>query len=175
MDPVDAAAYQAATDAARSTLGEEAYAAAWAAGRTRPLDEAIAEALDPASGLDAQRRIGLTPREVEILRLLAAEQTNRVIAAALYVSVRTIEDHVARILRKLGVRTRSAAVSAAIEAGLIDATLSHDSGLIRPGTSRRTSSSRAPSQLSTTYRVPLETRSGTNRRTPLLGLGSICP
>ena len=122
MDPVDAAAYTTALDTARSMLGDEAFGAAWAAGHDLPLDEAVAEALDPALGLDVVRRIGLTPREVEILRLLAAEQSNRAIAEAHFVSVRTIEDHVARILRKFGVRTRSAAVSAAIDAGLIDTT-----------------------------------------------------
>ena len=52
-------------------------------------------------------------------RGLALGQTDRAIAAALFVSVRTVEGHVARILAKLGVRTRTAAARAAIAAGLV--------------------------------------------------------
>jgi DNA-binding NarL/FixJ family response regulator len=62
----------------------------------------------------------LTPRELEILCLLVADLSDRQIAETLFVSVRTVEGHVARILAKLGVRTRAAAVKAAITAGLVD-------------------------------------------------------
>ncbi|MDQ3493306.1 MAG: helix-turn-helix transcriptional regulator [Chloroflexota bacterium] len=55
----------------------------------------------------------LTPREAEVLHLLAAGQTDSAIAATLFISVRTVENHVAHILAKLGVRTRAAAVQAA--------------------------------------------------------------
>jgi DNA-binding NarL/FixJ family response regulator len=60
---------------------------------------------------------GLTPREQEVLGLLAAGKTDREIAEALFVSVRTVEGHVARIFGKLGVRTRTAAATVAIAAG----------------------------------------------------------
>src|SRR5438105_3597512 len=43
---------------------------------------------------------GLSPREVEVLHLLAAGKTNREIAAALVVSVRTVDHHLAKIYRK---------------------------------------------------------------------------
>jgi DNA-binding NarL/FixJ family response regulator len=57
---------------------------------------------------------GLTPREREILALLAQGMTNPQIAARLVISTKTAEHHVGAILRKLGVRTRSeAAVRAA--------------------------------------------------------------
>ena len=61
----------------------------------------------------------MTPRETEILRLLAAGMTDPAIAEALFISVRTVENHVAHILAKLGVRTRDAAVVAALAAGLV--------------------------------------------------------
>jgi DNA-binding NarL/FixJ family response regulator len=62
----------------------------------------------------------LTPREGEILRLIASGMTDPAIAAALFISVRTVENHVARMFAKLGVRTRTAAVTVAIARGLID-------------------------------------------------------
>jgi DNA-binding NarL/FixJ family response regulator len=60
----------------------------------------------------ARKRLGLTPREAEVLTLLARRSTNREIAAALVISVRTAEHHVAHILRKLGAANR-------LEAGAI--------------------------------------------------------
>lgn len=53
---------------------------------------------------------GLTPREEEVMRLMADGCTNRGIAARLGVSQRTAESHVAHILRKLGARNRAQAV-----------------------------------------------------------------
>jgi two-component system response regulator NreC len=57
----------------------------------------------------------LTPREREVLRLLAAGHTNPEIAALLFLSPRTIESHRANIQRKLGVRSRADLVRAAAE------------------------------------------------------------
>jgi DNA-binding NarL/FixJ family response regulator len=51
-------------------------------------------------------RLGLTPREVEVLELLAAGRTNRQIGEELYVSEKTASVHVSNILRKLGVTSR---------------------------------------------------------------------
>ena len=58
---------------------------------------------------------GLTPRELEVLRLVAAGKTNRAIAAELVLSERTVERHVSNIFAKLGVSTRSAATAFAYE------------------------------------------------------------
>jgi two-component system response regulator NreC len=61
----------------------------------------------------------LTPREREVLRLIALGHTNAEIATMLYVSVRTVENHRASVLRKLGLRTRAELVRHANDAGLV--------------------------------------------------------
>ena len=61
----------------------------------------------------------LTPREREVLRLIALGHTNAEIATMLYVSVRTVENHRASVLRKLGLRPRAELVRHANEAGLV--------------------------------------------------------
>jgi DNA-binding NarL/FixJ family response regulator len=85
---------------------------------TRRLIERFADLGDPASAqppeIDA-----LTPREVEILRLLARGLSNAEIAAQLVVSEHTVKTHVARVLSKLDLRDRTQAVIAAYESGLV--------------------------------------------------------
>jgi DNA-binding NarL/FixJ family response regulator len=61
----------------------------------------------------------LTPREAEILPLLAVGLTDREIGAALFLSHRTVGNHVARLTAKLGVRTRAAAIETARAKGLL--------------------------------------------------------
>lgn len=61
----------------------------------------------------------LTAREVEVLRLLTAGATNREIARRLTLGDETVKTHVSRILRKLDVRTRTAAAAKARELGII--------------------------------------------------------
>ncbi len=62
---------------------------------------------------------GLTEREVEVLRLLAGGRTNDEIAEELFVSVRTIERHIANIYAKIGSRGRANATAYALTRGLI--------------------------------------------------------
>ena len=64
---------------------------------------------------------GVTPREREVLRLLAEGLTNRQIAERLVVSEHTVHRHVTNILRKLGVTSRTAAAAHAVRSGLLDA------------------------------------------------------
>lgn len=64
--------------------------------------------------------VGLTTREVEVLRAIALGHTNAEIASILHVSLRTIEHHRASILRKLGARTRAELVRYATERGLLE-------------------------------------------------------
>ncbi|MCU1401262.1 MAG: tetratricopeptide repeat protein [Acidimicrobiales bacterium] len=63
--------------------------------------------------------MGLTPREAEILGYLARRYTDREIGAELYISVRTVTTHVARILTKLGVDGRRQAAAEAARLGLV--------------------------------------------------------
>jgi DNA-binding NarL/FixJ family response regulator len=58
---------------------------------------------------------GLTPREVEVLRLVATGKTNRAIAAELFLSEKTVARHVSNIFTKLGVSSRSAATAYAYQ------------------------------------------------------------
>jgi DNA-binding CsgD family transcriptional regulator len=118
----DQVALEHAVVATRAALGERALALAWTAGRTLTPTQAIAEALDSLVPPTSTNDVSLTPREGEILRLLVSGQTDPAIAAALFISVRTVEHHVARIFAKLGVHTRTAATTAAIATGLVDPT-----------------------------------------------------
>lgn len=62
---------------------------------------------------------GLTPRELQVLRLVAAGDTNKAIAAALVLSERTVDRHVSNIFAKLRVSSRSAATAYAYEHDLV--------------------------------------------------------
>ncbi|GLX22178.1 MULTISPECIES: response regulator [Streptomyces] len=64
---------------------------------------------------------GLTPRELEIWRLLARGLDNAAIAAELDISVSTVKNHITAVFGKLGVRDRAQAVVAAYETGLVEA------------------------------------------------------
>ena len=73
-----------------------------------------APASTPPPGLDE-----LTPRELEVFRLVATGKSNAEIAAELFISDTTVKTHVTRLLMKLGVRDRVQAVVLAYEAGVV--------------------------------------------------------
>jgi DNA-binding CsgD family transcriptional regulator/tetratricopeptide (TPR) repeat protein len=91
-----------------------------ALGRRARLDLAPpTPAAAPAAGTPpAAAQLGLTPREVEILALVAAGRSNRQIAQALFISPKTVGVHVSNILAKLGVAGRVEAAAVAHRLGL---------------------------------------------------------
>jgi two-component system response regulator NreC len=62
----------------------------------------------------------LTPRECDVLRMLALGHTNAEVARSLGVALRTVEAHRGHIVQKLGVHTRAELVRVAMEEGLVD-------------------------------------------------------
>ena len=64
-------------------------------------------------------RTSLTPRELEVLKLVAAGSSNRDIGKVLFLSEATVKSHLVHIYDKLGVRSRTSAVAAAREQGVL--------------------------------------------------------
>jgi two-component system, NarL family, response regulator NreC len=75
-------------------------------------------ATQPAEG--EGRPDNLSPREVQVLKLIALGHTNGEIASSLFLSVRTVESHRAHIQQKLGLTSRADLVGYARERGLLD-------------------------------------------------------
>jgi len=72
-----------------------------------------------APNVNAQASLGITDREYEVLRLLAAGRSNKEIAQGLTVSPNTVKTHVARLFEKLEAARRTVAILKARELGLI--------------------------------------------------------
>ncbi|HEX2740769.1 MAG TPA: BTAD domain-containing putative transcriptional regulator [Rubrobacter sp.] len=118
--PVDRERYERFVAAARSGVGERAWASAWSAGRAMSLQEAAAYACAPestpppatdeiatAGAMSERPSTSLTPREREVALLVARGFTNRRISEELSISERTVATHVARSLKKLELGSRS--------------------------------------------------------------------
>jgi DNA-binding CsgD family transcriptional regulator len=120
--PPESVAYERAAVRLRTALGAVAYEEAFTEGRKQGITAALADA---RAVLDAARAIverhqeptskansyGLTSRELEVLRLLAAGRSNEQIGVALFISPRTAQTHVTHLLAKLGLTNRTEAAS----------------------------------------------------------------
>jgi predicted ATPase/DNA-binding CsgD family transcriptional regulator len=115
----------------RVAMGAEAFEAAFAEGRTLDLAHVADEVLH---GMQAQRAEGLvsepdaavsqavrvlTPRELDVLRLVAQGLSNADIAQRLVLSQHTVHRHLANMLRKLNISSRSAAAAWGVRNGLV--------------------------------------------------------
>jgi predicted ATPase/class 3 adenylate cyclase/DNA-binding CsgD family transcriptional regulator len=108
--------HQRRVAAARAGMDEAAFAAAWAEGRAMTPEQAVAveEPVPEHGGTEPIKTpsspaypAGLTTREVEVLRLVAQGLTSRQIATELSISEHTAATHVRRILKNLGLQSRS--------------------------------------------------------------------
>jgi DNA-binding NarL/FixJ family response regulator len=111
----------------KAELGEPAFEAARAAGAGAPLEDIIAEVAqflatprgsNPVDEGSVEQPFGLTPRERDVLRLLIEGHSNPEIGAVLFISPKTVRNHVTKILAKLGVESRTAAATFALRHGL---------------------------------------------------------
>jgi len=126
IDPADRSDYERVLSELRAALGEDAFAALWAEGAALSLDEIIAGALSEPASSSASTRTekekfgGLTEREREVAALIAQGKSNREIAQAMTVGVKTVETYVTRILNKLNFDSRVQIATWAVEKGLIN-------------------------------------------------------
>jgi len=131
--PIYRADYEQAVATARTQLEEQAFATAWAEGRTLSLEQVLAAEgtaeipvlilTEPSSNLKEPMPSTfptvLTTREMEVLRLLAQGLTSAQIAERLVIGLVNVNSHVRSIYSKLGVTSRAAATRYAIEHELL--------------------------------------------------------
>jgi two-component system NarL family response regulator len=99
-------AHQILVDAIRRVHGGEVY-----------LPPQVAQKL-----VDRMQKPQLSPRELEVLRAVAAGKSNKEIGVQLFISEGTVKTHVESLLDKLGAATRTSAVKAAVRRGLVQMT-----------------------------------------------------
>jgi len=133
MPPVYQVGYEQALAHACAQVGEQAFAAAWAEGRSLTPEQVVATPapasapaqVPPRSPVSAPPNkpvtypYDLTAREVEILRLVAQGRTDAQIAEHLVISPRTVNRHITSLYSKLGVSSRAAATRFAHEHHLL--------------------------------------------------------
>jgi DNA-binding CsgD family transcriptional regulator len=103
--------------------GEEAARELLAEARSGKLDQRSVDAVLSAAGASPLRRraanIALSEREIEVLRLVAGQQSTKQIGRSLAISPKTVERHITHIYDKIGVTTRAGAALFALERGLV--------------------------------------------------------
>ena len=129
LEPIYRSDYEQAVATARTQLGEQSFAAAWAEGRNMTPEQALAARravtvpVQPQATGSVKSQLtypdGLTAREVEVLCLVAQGLTNAEIAEQLIISLLTVKAHMRSLYNKLGISSRSAATRYAIEHHLL--------------------------------------------------------
>jgi predicted ATPase/class 3 adenylate cyclase/DNA-binding CsgD family transcriptional regulator len=123
LAPVDKKHYSHAVATARAAAGRAAFEREWSAGALMTIDQAVAHGRETLEGLESQSThilkkppierdhpdvlAPLTTREREVAELLVHGSTNREIATSLCIAPSTVQRHVANILTKLGIRSRT--------------------------------------------------------------------
>lgn len=106
--------HRSVVESIQSVMTMAQFATAWVDGRSLPMDRAVGLALSDVAAHPDGVHVALSPREREVLRLVAAGRTDREIGQALFISRRTASDHVGQLLRKLGVASRREAAALAL-------------------------------------------------------------
>ena len=117
---------------ARQYLGAATYSREWSIGQRMTLEQTAALAREPAAlddlaaepeplsqaDIEGRPKVGLTDRQLAVLKLVAQGQSNREIARALQLSEKTVGRHLENLFDRVGVSSRSAAAAWAVRAGL---------------------------------------------------------
>jgi predicted ATPase/DNA-binding CsgD family transcriptional regulator len=131
LEPLEARLADLDRQRLRGAMGDEPFEAEYAAGRTLDLSDAVHQALHgvqaqraeaPVSQADAAGSAAvtvLTPRELDVLRLVAQGLSNSDIARRLVLSEHTVHRHLANILRKLDLSSRAGAAAWGVRGGLV--------------------------------------------------------
>jgi predicted ATPase/DNA-binding CsgD family transcriptional regulator len=132
LEPLEARLADADRQRLRAAMGSQAFDAEYAAGRTLDLasvadqarqaikaERAGAPVSEPDAAAAGQAMTVLTPRELDVLKLVAQGLSNSDIARQLVLSEHTVKRHLANILHKLGLSTRAAAAAWGVRTGLV--------------------------------------------------------
>jgi DNA-binding NarL/FixJ family response regulator len=117
----DRSEYERINAATKAQLGDHQFSKFFKEGQTMSEVDAAQFFLNPGtkeSSTNAELLNGLTPREIEILRLVALGLSDQNVAERLVISPRTVNAHLTSIYNKLGVKSRAAATRFAVEHGL---------------------------------------------------------
>ena len=115
--------YERARESSRRALGPIPFAEAWKAGAAWSTEGAFTVAMSEQIAVSAAPRVSspyrLSPRELDVLQLIAEGLSTREMADRLCVSENTVKTHCSRIFDKLGVNRRTQAVQAGKRLGLL--------------------------------------------------------